>query len=90
MISDHKAIDDSPCLLKAEVEEEVRSLKAEKSPRVNNFPSELIICEYDPKERNFGSYTFSLSYRVIGFPLPIRSTRSSPTKRSGTGLVRSA
>ncbi|KAH3749290.1 hypothetical protein DPMN_183786 [Dreissena polymorpha] len=48
-ISAQKAVDDSPCLLKVEVEEEVRSLKAVKSPGLDNFLSELIICEYDPK-----------------------------------------
>ncbi|KAH3832387.1 hypothetical protein DPMN_003787, partial [Dreissena polymorpha] len=41
-ISDQKVVDDCPCLLKEEVEERVRSLKAGKSPGVDNFFSELI------------------------------------------------
>ncbi|KAH3801129.1 hypothetical protein DPMN_154775 [Dreissena polymorpha] len=41
-ISDQKVVDDCPCLLKEEVEERVCSLKAGKSPGVDNFYSELI------------------------------------------------
>ncbi|KAH3879144.1 hypothetical protein DPMN_003046 [Dreissena polymorpha] len=40
--SDQKVVDHCPCLLKEEVEERVRSLKAGKTPGVDNFYSELI------------------------------------------------